>query len=391
MQYEPSSETAPETKAYALDDQHPTKENLANPLSSFETKVQMEPQATKEGDNEVKNQPTTCKKELKKEVAQKKEKKRKRKIEESDSDEVVKVDDEKHLEVNARPLNQRITPKQFMKVIKDMPETHVNAIKDIGFGGFLELDLDAHKSIFSDQVVRSFDPDRVSLVLDKNQEIDITQLDIHLVYGLPMAGELIEEPYQEIDETWKEFLRRWRGLFGMTSGSPLNSNVIAEIERLKYEPVSKDFLLHFIICAVNCCIRSTANPSLNYKFLYSCMDTTKIKHLNWCEYAYRSLISSTIEWQDGSAFFTGPLPFLMICYFDRLQRSKIENPRQFPLISIWKKELIKERMKIENKRGFGKGLVIDRMQKIQVQQNEQQFPEDSSKSTKEIMVSSNFK
>ncbi|KAL2922756.1 putative ATP-dependent RNA helicase DDX20 [Bienertia sinuspersici] len=126
----------------------------------------MEPQATKEGENEVKNKPTTCKKEVKKEVAQKKEKKRKRKIEESDSNEVVEVDDEKNIEVNARPLNQRITPKQFMK------------------------------------------------------------------------------SFQEVDETWKEFLRRWRGLFGMTSGSLLNSNVIAENERLKHGPISKDFLLH---------------------------------------------------------------------------------------------------------------------------------------------------
>ncbi|KAL2924892.1 Collagen alpha-1(XVII) chain [Bienertia sinuspersici] len=290
-------------------DQHPMKENLANPLSSFETKAQMEPQATKEGDNEVKNQPTTWKKELKKEVAQKK--KKKRKIEESDSDEVVEVDDEKDLEVNVRPLNQRITPRKFMKVIKDMPETQVNAIKDIGVGSFLELDLDAHKPIFSDQLVRSFDPYGVYLVLDKNQEIDITQLDMHLVFKVPMAGELIEEPFQEIDEIWKEFLR-WRGLFGMTSGSALNSIVIAEIERLKHEPIQKDFLFHFIIYAVNCCIRSTTNPSLNYKFLYSCMDTIKIKHLNWCEYVYRSLISSTIEWQDGSAFFTGPLPFLTV-------------------------------------------------------------------------------
>ncbi|KAL2901149.1 Elastase [Bienertia sinuspersici] len=330
----------------------------------------MEPQATKEGDNEVKNQPTTCKKELKKEVAQKKKRKEKRRL-------------KRVILMRLWRLMMRNILKYARNTCKRNQRYWLWRLFGVRFG--------CSQSIFSDQVVRSFDPDRVSLVLDKNQEIDITQLDIHLVYGLPMAGELIEEPYQEIDETWKEFLRRWRGLFGMTSGSPLNSNVIAEIERLKYEPVSKDFLLHFIICAVNCCIRSTANPSLNYKFLYSCMDTTKIKHLNWCEYAYRSLISSTIEWQDGSAFFTGPLPFLMICYFDRLQRSKIENPRQFPLISIWKKELIKERMKIENKRGFGKGLVIDRMQKIQVQQNEQQFPEDSSKSTKEIMVSSNFK
>uniref|UniRef100_A0A803N7X6 Ubiquitin-like protease family profile domain-containing protein n=1 Tax=Chenopodium quinoa TaxID=63459 RepID=A0A803N7X6_CHEQI len=92
------------------------------------------------------------------------------------------------------------------------------------------------------------------------------------------------------------------------------------------------------------------------------MDTKKIECLDWCEYVYRSLKSSVSEWQGGSAFFTGPLPFLMICYFDRLQRSKISNPRQFPLLSVWKKDLIKERMKLEMKRGFGKGHVLDRME-----------------------------
>ncbi|KAL2931177.1 O-fucosyltransferase 16 [Bienertia sinuspersici] len=104
-----SENNIPEVKTAPIlsnNDQHPTNENLANPLSSFEINVQMQPQATKEGEYEVKNKPTTCKKEVKKEVAQKKkkEKKRKKKIEESDSDEVVEVDDEKHLEVNARPL-----------------------------------------------------------------------------------------------------------------------------------------------------------------------------------------------------------------------------------------------------------------------------------------------
>lgn len=30
---------------------------------------------------------------------------------------------------------------------------------------------------------------------------------------------------------------------------------------------------------------------------------------------------------------------------------------------MWKKDLIRERMAIESKRGFGKGIVIDRMKK----------------------------
>lgn len=37
-------------------------------------------------------------------------------------------------------------------------------------------------------------------------------------------------------------------------------------------------------------------------------------------------------------------------------------PRSFPLTSIWKEQLIKERIKIEMKEGFGRGLVLDRMQ-----------------------------
>uniref|UniRef100_A0A803LH10 Uncharacterized protein n=1 Tax=Chenopodium quinoa TaxID=63459 RepID=A0A803LH10_CHEQI len=243
--------------------------------------------------------------------------------------------------MECRALSQRITPKNFMNtLLKDLPKSHKAAIRKIGFGGFLDLDLDAHKSVFCSKLVSSFDCDRVSLVLERNQEIVITPVDIHLVYGLPMGGEIIKEQQQEEDEEWVDFIRQWRSYFGLSCGSPSNYVIINRIEELKKQPVCDEFIWHFVVYVVNCCMRSTANPSLNY----------------------RSLKSSVSEWQGGSAFFTGPLPFLMICYFDRLQRSKISNPRQFPLLSVWKKDLIKERMKLEMKRGFGKGHVLDRME-----------------------------
>lgn len=37
------------------------------------------------------------------------------------------------------------------------------------------------------------------------------------------------------------------------------------------------------------------------------------------------------------------------------------QPREFPLLSVWNSERIEERMKIENKRGFGKGVVLKRI------------------------------
>lgn len=51
---------------------------------------------------------------------------------------------------------------------------------------------------------------------------------------------------------------------------------------------------------------------------------------------------------------------LQITYFDRLQREGIENPREIPLTKVWNRKRCKDRLKME-KRGFGKGIVIDRI------------------------------
>ncbi|WCJ19557.1 hypothetical protein M5689_001842 [Euphorbia peplus] len=274
--------------------------------------------------------------------------------------------------VKERVLNQRISPRMFMEsVIPGMPESHKAAIRDIGFGGFLYLDLDTHKSSFARELVMSFDPDRCSLILHKDQEIDVSKEDVHLVYGLPLGGKEIQE-FQgtDDDEEFWDFLSKWRALFEIERGSPRNSVVIKEIQRLKKEPLCEAFLLHFVLCAVNCCIRSTNNSDLRFKFLYSCRDVSKISTLDWCGFVYKHLIESAIEWREGSSFFTGPLPFLQICYFDRLQRAKEEKPRKFPLISVWNKEMIRQRMVVETKRGFGKGLVLERIKYEDVVKNE---------------------
>uniref|UniRef100_A0A803N7X5 Uncharacterized protein n=1 Tax=Chenopodium quinoa TaxID=63459 RepID=A0A803N7X5_CHEQI len=80
--------------------------------------------------------------------------------------------DNKEDQMECRELSQRITPKNFMNtVLKDLPKSHKATIRKIGFG-----------------------------VLERNQEIEITPVDIHLVYGLPMGGEIIKEKKQEEDE-----------------------------------------------------------------------------------------------------------------------------------------------------------------------------------------------
>ncbi|XP_056685543.1 uncharacterized protein [Spinacia oleracea] len=261
----------------------------------------------------------------------------------------------------ARLLVQRIPPNWFMALIPKIPRQHRAAIRKIGFGAFLDLDIGAHKSAFSAELVTSLDANRVNLVMDNKEEIDIQLKDIHLVYGLPIGGRKIVEPKKEEDEEWVSFLRTWRGFFNMESGSPYLSKVLDRLNELCEKDLCDDFLWHFVVCVVNTCICSTSRPEVAYKFLYSCMDIQKIHELDWCHYTFVNMKIAAEKWKGGNAYFTGPLPFLLITYFDRLQREKIVQPREFPLLSVWNSERIEERMKIENKRGFGKGVVLKRI------------------------------
>ena len=152
-------------------------------------------------------------------------------------------------------------------VLKNLPDIHKDAIRKIGFGGFLELDMANHNSTLAEKLVMSFDVDRNSLILPNNQELFIGPEDIHLVYGLPLGGIKIEEPEEEVDEEWIEFLKKWRDLFNLKKGSPTNKTLIPKIEELKKKDVCEEFIWNFVLSVVNCCMRSTINNQIYIKIL----------------------------------------------------------------------------------------------------------------------------
>ncbi|XP_021773569.1 uncharacterized protein LOC110737532 [Chenopodium quinoa] len=230
-------------------------------------------------------------------------------------------------------FRQRIPPAKFMKhVIVGLPEAHKQAVRDVGFGSFLLLDLDSNKNSFCHELVARFNPDRASLQLPNREEIEVLPEDVH-----------------------------------------------ALIETQKDEDVTNEFIWNFIVAAINCCVRSTSRSTLNFKFLYCCENVSQIKTYDWCTYTFENLINSVAEWKEGAAYFTGPLPFLMVMYFDRLKRGTAQPRRTIPLIAVWNKQMIQERMKVEKKRGFGQGKVLDRLTAINTNSGEEnQGPSSSS-------------
>uniref|UniRef100_A0A803N244 Uncharacterized protein n=1 Tax=Chenopodium quinoa TaxID=63459 RepID=A0A803N244_CHEQI len=82
-----------------------------------------------------------------------------------------------------------------------LPEAHKQAIRDVGFGSFLLLDLDSKKNSFCHELVARFNPDRASLQLPNREEIEVLSEDVHVVFGLPIGGrEIKDNKWIEEDE-----------------------------------------------------------------------------------------------------------------------------------------------------------------------------------------------
>ncbi|KNA05244.1 hypothetical protein SOVF_192220, partial [Spinacia oleracea] len=291
-----------------------------------------------------------------------------RKIKEDDDDdlEILEIDEDAKPIVPKQKkkvvLYQKIPPTQLIELIKKMSDEHKEAIRKIGFGGFLSLSMANHNSALADYIVTSSNVDRQSIVLPGSGENFVTPEDVHQVYGVPLGGEEIVEPENEdIDDNYVEFLATWRKIFKLRKGSPTNLPLIARIKDLMLEPVSNEFIWNFVIAAVNSCMRSTNNPQVYIRFMYSCMNTNMIANLDWSTFVYRHWKKSVCEWKAGTSFYTGPLPFLLVLYFDRLQRGGQQVPREIPLLTVWNRERMTNRIAIEKARGFGQGIVLNRI------------------------------
>ncbi|CAH9122132.1 unnamed protein product, partial [Cuscuta epithymum] len=135
------------------------------------------------------------------------------------------------------------------------------------------------------------------------------------------------------------------------------------IEKIVADTDSGDrFIRNFVVFTVSCLIRGNQSVRSNFKILLSLVNVADIPKMNWCNYTRRSLIDACEEWQaNQSKMFSGPLLFLMICYFDRVQFKGQITQTAYPTIRIWGKEKIDKRVKDERKVGFGLGKVTKRI------------------------------
>ncbi|KMS95626.1 hypothetical protein BVRB_006370 [Beta vulgaris subsp. vulgaris] len=250
--------------------------------------------------------------------------------------------------------------KAFLAAIANQPHKR-QAIIDMGFGGLLELDMPNNDPIFSARLLSRYSVGSGSLMLRRGREIEIKDIDVHLVYGITLGGLLVDDNKDNDNVDYRLMLEEWREYVGVQRGSPYVSTMATHLADAAV-PVTDNWKRTFLVVAVNCCIKSTLNPQPLTSFLSTTIDVNNIPNYNWCKYTIESLLHSAYSWQeDTTRFFAGPLPFLQVCYFDSLQKELHKPPRAFSLLSVWKREIIRSRISYEFRSGLGMGTVLPRI------------------------------
>uniref|UniRef100_A0A803MNA1 Uncharacterized protein n=1 Tax=Chenopodium quinoa TaxID=63459 RepID=A0A803MNA1_CHEQI len=90
---------------------------------------------------------------------------------------------------------------------------NLQTIKDMGFGGFLHLDFPHNYPEFLAQLVLNFDVVGMKLNLDRNRSIDVKDVDVHMVYRIPIGGKEIVDA-KDGNEDYKEVLNSYKRYHG---------------------------------------------------------------------------------------------------------------------------------------------------------------------------------
>ncbi|KAJ8435804.1 hypothetical protein Cgig2_024787 [Carnegiea gigantea] len=102
-------------------------------------------------------------------------------------------EDTKHKKI----FQSRMSPSGFVGMIANFNEAQTKAIQDMGFGGFLHLQVAELPGDLCKWLVDRFDPYSVILYISLDKRIEITPMDVHITLALPISGRKVEEFYSK--------------------------------------------------------------------------------------------------------------------------------------------------------------------------------------------------
>lgn len=191
-----------------------------------------------------------------------------------------------------------------------MSEENKKKIREMGFGGILDLKVGKIPGKFAYHVVSQFDANTMELKVN-NKSIKITEETVKELMDLPRGENKI--PLDEKATKDKSSIEEWRMQFNVPTDASkiLLSVVVSKLKRQKRP--SLNFMRNWLVVMVNSLIQSGPNNYANQRILGTIENPEDAKNYNWCEYILESL--KMAKGKINNYNFLGPTFFLMVSIF----------------------------------------------------------------------------
>ncbi|KAG6392635.1 hypothetical protein SASPL_146859 [Salvia splendens] len=252
---------------------------------------------------------------------------------------------------NTENVSQRLLVKRkplfFVDAISQLNEAQINSVNEMGFESVLHYIIDYIPSRLAFSLLKSFDEEKCKIKLCNGKKIHITEEDVELVYGFP-RGDIAY-----CREKWKSNVPFMRELAEQCDTKPANVNHKA-VEQLMLadQEGGPQFKRLFLVLLESALIEPSTCGMIKSKIGEIVDDLDNVRNINWCSYTISVLKFAMENWSKTEKnAFAGPLPFLMLCYLDRVIQDKRLVPRSLPLMKGWKSEHLQAREDKEIREG----------------------------------------
>lgn len=205
-------------------------------------------------------------------------------------------------------LRMKLNPRNFDEVMESLTPAQKKWVSDTGFESLLTFKMSSYPVILGFNLVSSFNPVKCSLNINGEEHV-ITEKDVHNILGLPRGSRKVEFLADKLVK------RDWRKQF-VKKGDHARVNIKKVIERVSQsKALDRNFKLNFICLVDIMLMKNPDNSFVRQKFLGFSGKLDECKKYNWCEYLLSTLKSSHDVWlrNKNTRFYTGSLPFLLVC------------------------------------------------------------------------------
>ncbi|KAH9619668.1 hypothetical protein KSS87_016065, partial [Heliosperma pusillum] len=250
-------------------------------------------------------------------------------------------------------LQTKCRPGQLVELINGLSKEQKEAVREIGFGGLLQLKVTKLPHGILPWILKAFDYTCNMFKLKKTKFI-FTKDDVHDIFLLPRGGNqvVLAQTGNTVSVTDSRLKNEWRLRFGVQNSSDLIT-VKRVFETLRGSNDSGDeFKKLFVLFSVSVFLAPTSNKTIDLKLVRVVANVESIRAYDWCAYIFREMVNSVkVFKQGGKSIVSGCILVVMLAYFHRFNFKGDVMGHTLPLISHWDDEKLSKRVQDEKKTG----------------------------------------